>query len=129
MQKTKQKTKQKQELVQLVDESFFLDTEIKEKSKMLNLNKDKLKEIATAAESESISGELGECRFSSDTRTEIEPRALFNLMVDMGMEEDFFSLVSVKVADTRKKLGEMMLTDIEKTTIKPYNRITFKGKK
>jgi len=60
MQRQKQKSKQvqKQDLVQLIDDSYIIDTEIKEKKKVLDANKAKLKQTALIEGKARLSGEL-----------------------------------------------------------------------
>jgi hypothetical protein len=128
MQKQKNKTKQvqKQDLVQLIDDSFMLDLEIKEKKKVLDANKGKLKQRALIEGKGSFSGELAEAVFSNDTKTEIDPKDLYNLLVEIGQEDAFFDLVSVKLTDTRERVGDMLLESIWKQTVKKNAKIKFK---
>jgi hypothetical protein len=128
MQKQKNKTTQvqKQDLVQLIDDSYIIDTEIKEKKKVLDANKGKLKQRALIEGKGAFSGELAEAVFSNDTKTEIDPKDLYNLLVEIGQEDAFFDLVSVKLTDTRERVGDMLLEEIWKQTVKKNAKIKFK---
>ena len=125
-QKTKQKQAQKQDLIQLIDDSYILDTEIKEKKKVLEANKGKLKKAAIAEGKNSFSGELAEAIFSNDTKTEIDPKDLYNLLVEIGQEDAFFDLVSVKLTDVRARIGDMLLESIWKQTVRKNAKMKFK---
>ena len=83
-QKNKQAQVQISDIVQLVDDSFRLDVAIKENKKVLDKNKGKLKQLALLEGKKSFSGELGECLFSNTTTTEIDPKDLYNLLVEIG---------------------------------------------
>ena len=128
MQRQKQKSKQvqKQDLVQLIDDSYIIDTEIKEKKKVLDANKAKLKQTALIEGKARLSGELIDVVFSNDTTTEIDPKEFYDLLVDLGMEAAFFDLVSVKIGDARKRVGDMALETIWDQTTKKANKISFK---
>ena len=125
-QKTKQKQEQKQDLIQLIDMSYILDVEIKEKTKVLKGNKEKLKHQAIIEGKTSFSGELGDAIFSNDTKTEIDPKDLYNLLVEIGQEDAFFDLVSVKLTDARSRIGDLLLEGIWKQTVKKNAKIKFK---
>jgi hypothetical protein len=125
-QKTTQKQTQKQDLAQLIDTSYILDTEIKEKKKVLDANKGKLKKQALIEGKSLFSGELAEAVFSNDTKTEIDPRELYNLLVELDQVDLFFDLVTVKLGDARARIGDMMLEQIWKQTVKTNNTIKFK---
>jgi len=126
MQKQKQIQVQVSDIVQLVDDSFRLDMSIKENKKVLDKNKGKLKQLALIEGKKSFSGELGECQFSNTTQTEIAPRDLYNLLVEVGQAELFFDLVTVKLDGARARIGDMMLEQIWKQTVKTNNTIKFK---
>jgi hypothetical protein len=128
MQKQKNKQKQKQvlDLVQLIDNSYILDIEIKEKKKVLETNKDKLKDLAKIEGKNSLLGDLGECSFSDTTTTEIDPEAFYKLLVELELDHEFFSLVTVKITDAKAKIGEMALSTIWKQETKKNNTIKFK---
>ena len=125
-QKTRQQQTQKQDLVQLIDDSYMLDVELKEKKKVLDANKGKLKQQALIEGKSLFSGELAEAVFSNDTKTEIDPKDLYNLLVEIGQEDAFFDLVSVKLTDARARVGDMMLEQIWKQTIKKNAKLKFK---
>lgn len=125
-QKQKQTQAQKQNLVELIDDSYRLDFEIKEKKKVLDGNKGKLKQLATREGKTKFEGELGLCEFSNNTTTEIEPEDLYNLLVELGQEDAFFGLVSVKLTDARARVGDMLLESIWKQTVKKNAKIKFK---
>jgi hypothetical protein len=99
---------------------------IKENKKVLDKNKGKLKQLALIEGKKSFSGELGECQFSNTIQTEIAPRDLYNLLVEVGQAELFFDLVTVKLDNTRTRIGDMMLEQIWKQTVKTNNTIKFK---
>ena len=117
---------QKSDLIQLVDESFVLDLEIKEKKKVLEGNKTKLKSLSIKEGKSSFAGELGQVDFSNSTSTTIDPKALYDLMVEMGIEDSFFDLVKVQIGDAKAKIGEMMLESITSQTVTKNNTLKFK---
>ena len=117
---------QKSDLIQLVDESFVLDLEIKEKKKVLDANKGKLKALSIKEGKSSFSGELGKVDFSNSTSTTIDPKALYALMVEMGIAESFFDLVKVQIGDAKAKIVEMMLESITSQTVTKNNTLKFK---
>jgi len=99
---------------------------IKENKKVLDKNKGKLKQLALLEGKKSFSGELGECLFSNTTTTEIDPKDLYNLLVELDQVDLFFDLVTVKLGDARARIGDMMLEQIWKQTVKTNNTIKFK---
>lgn len=125
-QKNKQKQVQKQDLVQLIDDSYILDAELKEKKKVLDANKGKLKQQALVEGKSLFSGELAEAVFSNDTSTEIDPKDLYNLLVEIGQEDAFFDLVKVKMTEAKARVGDMLLESIWKQTVKKNAKIKFK---
>jgi hypothetical protein len=125
-QKIKQKQTQKQDLVELIDTSYLLDVEIKEKKKVLDTNKAKLKQTALIEGKTKLSGELIDVVFSNDTKTEIDPKKFYDLLVELGMEAAFFDLISVKIGDARKRVGDMALETIWDQKTKKANKISFK---
>jgi hypothetical protein len=125
-QKTRQKQEQKQDLAQLIDTSYILDTEIKEKKKVLDANKGKLKKQALIEGKSLFSGELAEAVFSNDTKTEIDPKDLYNLLVEIGQEDAFFALVSVNLTDARARIGDMLLEGIWEQAVKKNAKLKFK---
>lgn len=125
-QKNKQAQAQISDIVQLVDDSFRLDMSIKENKKVLDKNKGKLKQLALLEGKKSFSGELGECLFSNTTTTEIDPKDLYNLLVELDQVDLFFDLVTVKLGDARARIGDIMLEQIWKQTVKTNNTIKFK---
>jgi hypothetical protein len=127
-QKTKQKQVQKQNIIELIDESYLLDTEIKEKTKVLKDNKEKLKHTALIEGKTKLSGELIDVIFSNDTKTEIDPKKFYELLVELNMEAAFWDLISVKIGDARKRVGDMALESIWNQTTKKANKISFKKK-
>lgn len=125
-QKNKQAQAQISDIVQLVDDSFRLDMSIKENKKVLDKNKGKLKQLSLLEGKKSFSGELGECQFSNTTTTEIDPKDLYNLLVELDQVDLFFDLVTVKLGDAKARIGDMMLEQIWKQTVKTNNTIKFK---
>jgi len=121
MQKQKSKTKQKQDLIQMVDDAYIIDTEIKEKSKILKTQKDKLKKVG-----KNIKGELGECVISNETKTEIDPKKFYELLIDLNMEAAFWDLITVKVGDARKRVGDLALGQIWEQNVKKNSKIVLK---
>ena len=128
-QKTRQQQTQKQDIVELIDTSYILDTEIKEKKKVLDANKAKLKQQALIEGKSVFSGELAEAVFSNSITTEIEPEALYNLLAEIGQEELFFELVSVKIGATRERIGDMLLEGIWKQKVTKNSILKFKKRK
>lgn len=126
MLKQAQAQAQKSDLIQLVDDSFLLNIAIKEQEKVLEANKRKLKALSIKEGKSSFSGELGKVDFSNSTSTNIDPKALYALMVEMGIEESFFDLVKVQIGDAKAKIGEMMLESITSRTVTKNNTLKFK---
>jgi hypothetical protein len=93
---------------------------------VLDANKGKLKKQALIEGKSLFSGELAEAVFSNDTKTEIDPRELYNLLVELDQVDLFFDLVTVKLGDARARIGDMMLEQIWKQTVKTNNTIKFK---
>lgn len=124
--KVKQKVSQVQDIKQLVDASYMLDTEIKAKKKALDINKDRLKKIATSEGKAGYEGDLSQCLFSDSTTTEIEPKQLYDLMVEMDMADAFFDLVKVNITDAKARIGELMLSDIWQQKTQKNAKLSFK---
>jgi len=126
MQKQKNKQKQVQDIVELIDSSFILDTEIKEKTKVLKSNKETLKKLSISEGKSSLSGELIDVTFSDTTKTEIDPKKFYNLLVEIGMSGAFFDLISVKLGGARERIGDMALETIWDQTTTKNSTMKFK---
>lgn len=122
----KQAQEQKSALIQLVDDSILLNIAIKEQEKVLEANKMKLKALSIKEGKSSFAGELGKVDFSNSTSTTIDPKALYTLMVEMGIEDSFFDLVKVQIGDAKAKIGEMMLENITSQVVTKNNTLKFK---
>ena len=129
MQKQKNKQKQIQDIVQLIDESYILDTDIKAKKKVLDANKKELKKTALKEGKSMLSGELIDIALSDETKTEIDPKELYALLSDMGMQNAFWDIISVKIGDAKKRVGDMVLEQIWKQSTKRNSKLTFKKRK
>ena len=129
MQKQKNKQKQIQDVVQLIDESYILDTDIKAKEKVLKANKKELKKTALKEGKSMLSGELIDIALSDETKTEIDPKELYTLLSDMGMQNAFWDIISVKIGDAKKRVGDMVLEQIWKQSTKRNSKLTFKKRK
>jgi len=129
MQKQKNKQKQIQDVVQLIDESYILDTDIKAKEKVLKANKKELKKTALKEGKSMLSGELIDIALSDETKTEIDPKELYALLSDMGMQNAFWDIISVKIGDAKKRVGDMVLEQIWKQSTKRNSKLTFKKRK
>jgi len=129
MQKQKNKQKQVQDIVQLIDESYILDTDIKAKKKVLDANKKELKKTALKEGKSMLSGELIDIALSDETKTEIDPKELYALLSDMGMQNAFWDIISVKIGDAKKRVGDMVLEKIWKQSTKKKSKLTFKKRK
>ena len=129
MQKQKNKQKQIQDIVQLIDESYILDTDIKAKKKVLDANKKELKKTALNEGKSMLSGELIDIALSDETKTEIDPKELYALLSDMGMQNAFWDIISVKIGDAKKRVGDMVLEKIWKQSTKKKSKLTFKKRK
>lgn len=129
MQKQKNKQKQIQDVVQLIDESYILDTDIKAKKKVLDANKKELKKTALKEGKSMLSGELIDIALSDETKTEIDPKELYALLSDMGMQNAFWDIISVKIGDAKKRVGDMVLEKIWKQSTKKKSKLTFKKRK
>ena len=125
-QKQGQKQEQKQDLSQQIDTAYLLDVEIKEKKKALDKSKGKIKAEAMREGGKTLSGDIAEVVFSDETQTNIDPKDLFTLMVDLDMEDEFFKLVKVNITDAKEKLGELSLDEIASRSVKEYARMSFK---
>jgi hypothetical protein len=73
-----------------------------------------------------FSGELAEAVFSNDTKTEIDPKDLYNLLIELGQEDAFFDLVSVKLGAAKERIGDMLLERVWKQTVKKNAKLKFK---
>ena len=127
-QKTKQTQKQRQELTQTIDNAFSLDLEIKQKKKLLDSQKADIKEYAKSVGEKELHGEFGKVEFSDEAKGYINPKELYKLMVDLGMEEDFFNLVKVNLTDAKSKLGETILSEVLETNYTKFAKMKFKKK-
>ena len=125
-QKQGQKQEQKQDLGQQIDTAYLLDVEIKEKKKALDKSKGKIKAEAMREGAKTLSGDIAEVVFSDETQTNIDPKDLFTLMVDLDMQDEFFKLVKVNITDAKEKLGELSLDEIASRNVKEYARMSFK---
>ena len=125
-QKQNQKQVQSSDLEQKIDTAYMLDTEIKEKKKVLDGVKEELKAVAQGEGKKSLSGELAEVSFIGETQTNIDPKDLFTLMVDLDMEDEFWKLVKVNITDAKEKLGELSLDSIASRNVKEYAKMKFK---
>ena len=125
-QKQGQKQEQKQDLSQQIDTAYLLDVEIKEKKKALDKSKGKIKAEAIREGGKTLSGDIAEVVFSDETQTNIDPKDLFTLMVDLDMEDEFWKLVKVNITDAKEKLGELSLDEIASRNVKEYARMSFK---
>ena len=125
-QKTKQKQEQAQDIEHVIDEAYALDLEIKQKEKLLKQRKAELKAFAQKTGQKVLDGNEGRVEFSDETRTQIDPFALWKLMQELGMEQDFFNLVGVKVADAKNKVGELHLNEIAEQSYNEYAKMKFK---
>ena len=125
-QKQNQKQEQKQDLSQQIYTAYLLDVEIKEKKKALDKAKGSIKSTAIKEGAKSLSGDIAEVVFSDETQTNIDPKDLFTLMVDLDMEDEFWKLVKVNITDAKEKLGELSLDSIASRNVKEYARMSFK---
>ena len=125
-QKQGQKQEQKQDLSQQIDTAYLLDVEIKEKKKALDKAKGGIKAEAMREGAKTLSGDIAEVVFSDETQTNIDPKDLFTLMVDLDMEDEFWKLVKVNITDAKEKLGELSLDSIADRGVKEYARMSFK---
>jgi hypothetical protein len=124
----KQRSGQKQEqaIEQKVDQAYALDTEIKEKTKVLKAKKSDLLDFAKTAGVKKLEGNEGQVSFSDETKTVIDARKLFDLMTELGMQDAFFDCVSVKVGEAKQKVGEIHLEAIIESQFNTYAKMTFK---
>jgi len=77
---------------------------------------------------ESFYGEKGTVKLLGRATSTMEPLDLRNLLEELGRSPEFLGMVSVKVADARKKLGTVFFDKIAETI--PNASITVKiGKK
>ena len=126
MQIFKEKSKVKSEIVSLIDETCLLDAEIKEKIKILDENKKKIREYAAENDLEEIAGDLGRIEFSSETKTEIDVMDLYNRMIELNNEAEFFNLVKVNITAVKSKLGNLITEDISKNETKRFAKMRIK---
>ncbi|MFW6145426.1 MAG: hypothetical protein ACOC4Y_01375 [bacterium] len=125
-QKTKQTQEQHQDIEHVVDEAYALDLEIKQKEKLLKQKKEELKSFAKKTGQKTLEGNEGRVEFSDETRTSIDPFALWELMQELGMEKDFFNVINVKVTDAKNKVGELHLDGIAEQNYNEYAKMKFK---
>lgn len=124
----KQDQEQKQEIEQKVDDGYFLDTEIKEKTKILKSKKSDLLDFAKQTGHTELTGYESKVVFSNETKTSIDPRKLFTIMTELGMQDAFFDCVNVKVGEAKQKVGEIHLEGIAELEFKEYAKMSFKKK-
>jgi len=125
-QKQNQKQVQSSDLEQKIDTAYMLDTEIKEKKKVLDGVKKELKAVAQGEGKKSLSGELAEVSFIGETQNEVNPKDLYIIMEELGMGDAFWDLVKVKLGDAKSKVGELALDSIMTSEYNEYAKMKFK---
>jgi hypothetical protein len=125
-----QRQEQKVDLAQVVDRAFALDREIKAKQEELKQSKETLKEQAKARGVKTLDGYESTIQFSDETSTYINPKTLYDFLLEAGFDkETFFGLVSVKAGEARKALGEVLLNEVAEESYKEYAKASLKKKK
>lgn len=125
-QKQGQKQVQSSDLEQKIDTAYMLDVEIKEKEKVLKAAKQELKKVAQGEGKKSLSGELAEIIFSDETKNHVDPKDLYIIMQELGMEDSFWDLVTVRLGDAKSKVGELALDSIMTSEDNEYAKMKFK---
>jgi len=128
-QEQSQKQEQKTDLAQTVDYAFSLDKKIKEEQEELKGLKVAFKEQAEARQVKEIEGYESKVVFTDESRTYIDPKTLYDFLLEVGFDQNtFYELVSVKAGEAKKALGEVLLDEISKTEFKEYAKSSLKKK-
>ena len=113
-----------------VDKGIRLDKEIKTKTKTLKAMKGGLREYAEGNKLYALDGTTGVVKFSSVTKDQYcDPKDLLEVLKEMEMDYLFFDLISVKIADVRKALGEVHAEELISEVKDAWGRVTFKSNK
>lgn len=98
----------------LVDEAVSLKKKFDQVEKELKIFKEFFK--ASGEKGEHFDGATGYIDLIGRTTTTVEPSNLQKLLSDLGRENEFLNMISVKIADARGKLGTLLFDKIAKTT-------------
>jgi len=90
----------------LIDQGWKLNQEIKEKNKLLNAIKKKLKAIAKQKNKFIFKGSNAFVTINNKNETTIDPYKLYKFMKSKKKEKKFFNCISINVIDVRDSLGE-----------------------
>jgi len=127
-QKTKQTQYQAQKIEEKIDEAYALDVEIKIKTALFKKKQAELKKFAQKTGLKKLSGNYGQVEFIDGFKNSIDSFKLFSLMQDLGIEDNFFNLVKVKLTDAKKRVGDMYLDEITDSDFVEYAKMKFKKK-
>lgn len=94
-----------------VDKAFSLKAEITERTKLLDQYKKLFKK--TAEIGQQVLGKEGYVLLTQRANVSVTPEKLHTALVDVDMEDSFYSLLNVKIADARKILGTLIFSKIE----------------
>jgi len=110
---------------ELVDKGYKLDKRIKELTAELEAIKETLKGRALATKSREFLGEQGKAVVGDRATTTIKPEVLISYLKDSHMEERLPDLITVKVDETRKQLGEMVIDEIAIKGVSRFSTVRF----
>jgi len=110
---------------ELVDKGYKLDKRIKELTAELEAIKETLKGRALATKSREFLGEQGKAVVGDRATTTIKPEVLISYLKDSHMEERLPDLINVKVDETRKLLGEMVIDEIASKGVSRFSIVRF----
>lgn len=95
-----------------VDIAYNLKADIEEKTALLEGYKKLFKK--TSEVGEQVIGGEGYVLLTKRANVSVEPGKLYGALEDVDLTDEFYSLISVKIADARKLLGVMIFSKIEK---------------
>lgn len=111
-----------------VDRGFVLSSSIKKMEKEFEGIKKTLKAHAKQYEKTEIDGEKAKAVVGDTGWSSADPQKLYSFLEDQGRVEDFWKLVSVKIQDVKKSVGDIGFSTIGTSGTVSYNKITFKKK-
>jgi hypothetical protein len=112
----------KSSIEDIVTQTASLKRTVDEHTKKLEAFKDFFRAIGTSGEH--FEGNPGAVNLIGRTTSTVDPIDLRNLLGALGRTAEFMGMISVKVADSRKKLGTVLFDKIAK--VSPNSSITVK---
>jgi hypothetical protein len=117
------------QILDLVDQGIVADRQEKAGKKIKAKIKETLQPIALQRKIGEFVGALGTLTVSDDEDTAIDPKKFHNLLKKLKKESLFYSLISVKMGEAKKYLGETSLEPIITRDPKPFSKFSYKPKK